>query len=84
MKQKNKKPEQRQFTPDQQKEIAAIHLHIAGVRGMQLFIIGLGAYLAHYGGRGWPSFIIGVCLAIWMQFQMPVLPEWLEKHRPKT
>lgn len=76
----NDKPE---FTESERREIAALSMQGGVVRGLQIFIIGLGAYLAVFEGRGWPSFVIGCGLALWIQTKLPILPAWLERLRPR-
>jgi len=71
------------LTPAQRREIAALLAQGYAIRGLQMFLVALGAGLAVFDGRGWPAFLIGLALAAWMQTQLPALPPWLEKQRPQ-
>jgi len=70
------------LTEKQRREVAALNLQAWTVRGVQLAVVLLGAGLAVFDGRGWPAFVIGCALAVWMQTQLPALPAWAEKLRP--
>jgi len=76
-------PENPDFTPRQKREIDLLLAYARMVRGAQVGIAALGAYLATVENRGWPAFLIGIAIALWMQTQLPALPPWLEKQRPK-
>lgn len=66
---------------EQKRVIHALMVQAWTIRTLQAFIVGLGAYMAAFDGRGWPAFLIGVALAAWFQTQLPALPEWAEKLR---
>lgn len=80
-KKETKPPE---LTPAQRREIDGLVMQGWAVRGVQIFIAGLGAYLAYFEGRGWPAFLIGLALAAWMQTQLPAAPKWAEELRDKN
>lgn len=69
------------LTPEQKRVTQALLAQAWSIRVLQVFIVGLGAYAAFFGGRGWPAFLICVVLAIWFQTHLPVLPEWAEKMK---
>ena len=61
------------------REVNALLVQAGAVRGLQLFVALLGAALAVFDGRGWPSFIIGAGFAAWLQTQLPPLPPWAQR-----
>lgn len=69
------------LTPEQNRVTQALLAQAWSIRVLQVFIVGLGAYMSIFDGRGWPPFFIGVVLAIWFQTHLPVLPEWAEKMK---
>lgn len=71
------------LTREETDELSALVIQGWAIRGVQLFIVGLGAYLAYFGGRGWPAFIIGCGLAVWLQTQLPIAPAWTDRFRKK-
>lgn len=74
------KPE---FTDKQRADIERAKRHIALVRGMQAGILALSIYLAVAEQRGIAAVLIGIAIAACYQAAaMPVLPRWMEKHRP--
>lgn len=77
-----KKDAQTELTAAQRREVTVLRLNAFSMRGLQVFFVGLGAYLAAIDGRGWPSFVIGLGIAAWFQCLLPVLPRWLDKMRP--
>ena len=66
---------------EQKRLIRALMVQAWTIRTLQIFIAGLGAYMAAFGGRGWPALLIGIALAAWFQTQLPAMPEWAEKLR---
>lgn len=77
-----KKPTRPELTAKQQRTVHELNLQAFSVRGIQAFIMGLASYLAMFEGRGWPAFIIGGLLALWMESSLPALPPWLDRMRP--
>lgn len=75
---------QTKLTPEQRRIVDALNCQAWAVRGLQIFIVGLAVYLTVFDGRGWPAFIIGLLLAVWLQTQLPALPSWAEELRKKN
>ncbi|AEY69519.1 hypothetical protein AH2_0008 [Burkholderia phage vB_BceS_AH2] len=71
-----------EFTPKQRRTVHALHMQAFAVHGIQIFVVGLGVYLAIAEKRGWPAVIIAGVLALYLQAHLPALPAWLEKMRP--
>lgn len=67
------------LTLEQQSELDSLVAQGHALRGVQIFIAGLGGYLAIFEGRGWPAFLIGLALAAWMQTQLPHAPPWAQQ-----
>ena len=67
------------MTPKQRKQVTALLAQAWAVRGVQLFIIGLGVYLAIWDKRGWPAVLVAAGCAAWLQTQLPPIPEWAKK-----
>lgn len=71
-----------ELTPAKRRTVAGLLLQAFVIHGVQLFVMGLGVYLAWAERRGWPPVVIAGGLALWMQTQLPTLPPWLERMRP--
>lgn len=72
-----------ELTDKQKADIARAKRHVTMVRGMQAGIIALSIYLAIAEQRGIAAVLIGIGIAACYQAAaMPVLPKWMEKHRP--
>lgn len=69
------------LSTEQRRVVNALLVQAWSIRGLQIFIAGMGAYMAAFGGRGWPAFLIGLALAAWLQTQLPPLPDWAKKMR---
>jgi len=71
------------FAPDQLRKIQYLHAQVVIVRVTQLiFIVWFGAD-AIFSDGGRAVIILGIVMVSWLQTQLPVLPPWLEKYRPK-
>jgi len=75
--------DKKELTPAQRAEVKALHTRLGAIRGVQIAVIAGGAALAIFDGRGWPAFVIGLGMAVYIECcALPVLPAWLEKLRP--
>lgn len=70
-------------TAKQRRELGGLLWQAGAVRGLQFFIVALGAGLAIFDGRGWPAFIIGAAFAAWLQTHLPRLPPWAQRIKDK-
>jgi hypothetical protein len=70
------------LTKRQRSTVYRLNSEAWAVRGVQMFVVGLGAYLAICKGRGWPALIIACLLALYFNAYLPALPLWLEERRP--
>lgn len=67
----------------QQGVMSGLRMHAYAVRGIQLFAISLGVWAWLFDNRGLAPVAIMAVVALALQTQLPVLPDWLEKHRPE-
>lgn len=70
-------------TAKQRRELGGLLWQAGAVRGLQVFMVALGAALAVFDGRGWPPFIIGAVFAAWLKTQLPRLPPWAQRIKDK-
>lgn len=76
--------EQPELTDKQKADVTRARRHVAMVRGMQAAIVALSLYLAVCEKRGIAAVVIGIGIAACYQAAaMPVLPGWMDRHRPK-
>lgn len=76
---------ERELTDKQKSDIARAKNQVAMVRGMRAVIVALSIYLAIFEKRGIAPVIIGIGIAACYQAAaMPVLPSWMDRHRPKN